>query len=192
MGEPQTEHLRILIADENQDRLERVAAVVREAGHHVVARAVGPEQAVESALGDRPDVALVAPGSDDEHALELVACLVEDASWPVLLYMERDDSALAREAARLGVFGTVTDRDTEQLQSSLEVALRRFEELRDLEAAFQRRSVIERAKGVLMERHGIGEREAFELLRTRARSRQERVVSVAQAVLDGHPLLPRG
>jgi response regulator NasT len=192
MGEPQTEHLRILIADENHQRLDRVAAVVRGAGHDVVARAVGPEQAVDSVVDDPPDVALVAPGSDGEHALELVACLVEDASWPVLLYMEQEDSTIARDAARLGVFGAVTGSDTEQLQSSLEVALRRFDELRELEEAFQRRSVIERAKGVLMERHGIGEREAFELLRARARSRQERVVSVAQAVLDGHQLLPRG
>jgi response regulator NasT len=86
----------------------------------------------------------------------------------------------------------VTGGDPEQLQSSLEVALRRFVELRELEAAFRRRALIERAKGVLMERHGIGEREAFELLRRHARSRQERVVAVAQSVLDGHALLPRG
>jgi response regulator NasT len=192
MDDPQTRGLRILLADENQERLERVAAVVRQAGHAVIARAVGPADAHESVAGDQPDVALVAPGPRDDHALELVACLVEDASWPVLLYMEEDDATLAREAARLGVFGTVADRDPEQLQSSLEVALRRFAERRDLEAAFERRAVIERAKGILMERHGLGEREAFELLRGHARANQERVATVARAVLDGHPLLPRG
>jgi AmiR/NasT family two-component response regulator len=192
MSEPATHELRILVADENHHRLERVAQVVRDAGHHVIARAVSPEEAIDSAVDDPPDVVLVAPGRDDEHALELVTRLVEDASWPVLLYMERDDPDLAREAARLGVYGTVTDGDPGQLQSSLEVALRRFDELRELEAAFRRRALIERAKGVLMERHGLGEREAFELLRSHARSRQERVVTVAEAVLEGHGLLPRG
>jgi response regulator NasT len=191
MPDPQTRGLRILLADENQERLGRVAAVVREAGHEVVARAVGPAEALESVAGEQPDVALVAPGHSDEHALELVACLVEDASWPVLLYMEEDDATLAGEAARLGVFGTFGGSDPEQLQSSLEVALRRFAELRDLESAFERRALIERAKGVLMERHGIDEREAFELLRGHARANQERVVAVAKAVLDGHSLLPR-
>jgi response regulator NasT len=192
MPDPETRGLRILLADENQDRLERVAAVVRLAGHEVVARAVGPAEALESVAGEQPDVALVAPGRSDDHALELVACLVEDASWPVLLYMEEDDATLAREAARLGVFGTVADGDPEQLQSSLEVALRRFSELRDLESAFERRALIERAKGILMERHGLDEREAFELLRRHARANQERVVAVAKAVLGGHILLPRG
>jgi response regulator NasT len=51
--------------------------------------------------------------------------------------------------------------------------------------------VIERAKGILMERHGVGDREAFELLRENARSASRRVVDVAQTVVDGHALLPR-
>jgi response regulator NasT len=60
-----------------------------------------------------------------------------------------------------------------------------------LESALERRAVIERAKGVLMERHSISEREAFEQLRDHARANGRRVVDVAQSVLDGHALLPR-
>ena len=51
--------------------------------------------------------------------------------------------------------------------------------------------MIERAKGILMERHTLDERGAFELLRDHARSSSRRVVDVAQSVLDGHALLPR-
>ena len=51
--------------------------------------------------------------------------------------------------------------------------------------------MIERAKGIVMERHSVAEREAFELLREHARSRNRRVVDVARAVVDGHALLPR-
>ena len=50
--------------------------------------------------------------------------------------------------------------------------------------------MIERAKGILMERHGLDERAAFELLRDHARSQSRRVVDVAVAVADGHALLP--
>ena len=51
--------------------------------------------------------------------------------------------------------------------------------------------MIERAKGILMERHSVDEREAFELLRDHSRASGRRVVEVAQSVLDGHALLPR-
>jgi AmiR/NasT family two-component response regulator len=51
--------------------------------------------------------------------------------------------------------------------------------------------IIERAKGILMERHNADERHAFELLRDNARSNSRRVVEVAQTVVDGHALLPK-
>ena len=65
------------------------------------------------------------------------------------------------------------------------------EKVDQLESALERRAVIERAKGILMERHSVDEREAFELLRDHARASSRRVVDVAQSVLDGHALLPR-
>jgi AmiR/NasT family two-component response regulator len=68
--------------------------------------------------------------------------------------------------------------------------LRRFAEYHDLEGAFGRRAITERAKGILMERHSIEERAAFELLRNDARSTNRKLVDVASAVVDGHRLLP--
>ena len=64
------------------------------------------------------------------------------------------------------------------------------EKVEQLESALDRRAVIERAKGILMERHSLPEREAFELLRDHSRASRRRVVDVAQTVLDGHALLP--
>jgi response regulator NasT len=58
-----------------------------------------------------------------------------------------------------------------------------------LEGALERRAVIERAKGLLMERHGVDEREAFERLHDHARATSQRVVDVAEGVLGGHVLL---
>ena len=83
------------------------------------------------------------------------------------------------------------------MQSALEVALRRHAEQAELteavdqlETALERRAVIERAKGILMERHSVDERAAFELLRAKARSTSRSVVDLSRAVLDGHALLP--
>jgi AmiR/NasT family two-component response regulator len=69
--------------------------------------------------------------------------------------------------------------------------LRRFAEYHDLEGAFSRRAVTERAKGILMERHSIDERDAFEMLRSEARHSNRMLVEIAEAVLTSHRLLPR-
>jgi response regulator NasT len=184
------EPFSVLIANERHDRLDRVSEIVRRAGHEVTARAIRIDQVAEAAAEVEADVAIVAAGKSEEHALELIERLVDEASCPVILQVEEPDPELVRAAARHGVYAVVHEGDATGLEGSIEIALRRYSELRDLEAAFHRRAVVERAKGVLMERHGIDERAAFALLREHARARQERVVSVAQALLDGHALLP--
>ena len=69
--------------------------------------------------------------------------------------------------------------------------LRRFAEYHALQGAFGRRALIERAKGILMERHAIDEASAFELLREQSRTANRKLVDLAGAVVDGHRLLPR-
>jgi AmiR/NasT family two-component response regulator len=63
-------------------------------------------------------------------------------------------------------------------------------EYHDLEGAFGRRAMTERAKGILMERDSIDEAAAFEMLRDHARAANRKLVDTAAAVVDGHPLLP--
>ena len=60
------------------------------------------------------------------------------------------------------------------------------------EGAFGRRALIERAKGILMERHAVDEGHAFEMLRAHSRSTNRKLTTIAEAVVDGHRLLPRG
>ena len=76
------------------------------------------------------------------------------------------------------------------MQSSIDIVLRRFAEFQNLEGAFARRALIERAKGILMERHDVDEHAAFDLLRTHARSSNRKVTDLAHAVVDGRRLLP--
>jgi AmiR/NasT family two-component response regulator len=55
------------------------------------------------------------------------------------------------------------------VQSAIDIVLRRFAEYHNLEGAFARRAVTERAKGILMERHNIDEQAAFDMLRDESR-----------------------
>ena len=140
---------------------------------------------------ERPDVALVGLGNDPQHALTLIERIVHESACPVIALVHAPDPAFVEEASKRGVFAYVTDADAKDWQSSIDIVLRRFAELRDLEGAFDRRAVTERAKGILMERHSVPESDAFEMLRRQSRSTNRRLVDVANSVVEGQPLLPR-
>jgi AmiR/NasT family two-component response regulator len=187
---PEHEHLRVLVANQRPQRLDHVTAVVASLGHEVIARSIDVDDVAELTARERPDVALVGLGESSDHALTLIDQIVRKATCPVITILETDDHAFVSEAAKRGVFAYITDGDPDELQSSIEIALRRFAEFQNLEGAFGRRAVIERAKGILMERHDINEDHAFELLRTHARSSNRRLADIANAVVDGRRLLP--
>lgn len=186
----EAKNLRVLVADEAQERLKRTAEIVLELGHVVVARETVVSRVGEATRRERPDVALVELDRSQAHALELISQIVEEAACPVIAMIDAEDPDFVREAAQRGVFAYIADGETDELQSSLEIVLRRFGEYQNLKGAFGRRAMIERGKGILMERHQIDEGQAFEMIRAHARRMGRRVVEVAEAVVDGHLLLP--
>jgi len=188
--------LRILAADEDEAALERTAAVLGRLGHDVTATAVELAQVTEAVAREEPELSVVVVHKDDDHALDLVEEISEFAGGPVIALLATDDAEFARRAAERGLYAAVRDGDPEALQSAIEIALRRHAETRQLadqvgrlETALERRAVIERAKGILMERHGLDDREAFDRLRAHARSHNRTVVDVAGSVTEGHALL---
>jgi AmiR/NasT family two-component response regulator len=187
MNEPQ--HLRVLIANERAERLERVAVVVMSLGHTVIARELNVDEVGQVTREERPDVALVGLGESSEHALEHISQIVREAACPVIALLGTDDAAFVSEAAKRGVFGYITDGDGPHLQGAIDIALSRFAEYHNLEGAFGRRAVIERAKGILMERHGANDNTAFEMLRDHSQHTGRKLFDIAQAVLDSPQLL---
>jgi AmiR/NasT family two-component response regulator len=187
----ETEHLRVLIANERKDRLALVAPIVAALGHEVIAREINVEDVGAVTARERPDVALVGLGSSSDHALGLIEKIVHEASCPVIVLIHAPDPEFVKEASKRGVFAYITDADAKDWQSSIDIVLRRFAEYHDLEGAFGRRAVTERAKGILMERHSVDEGHAFSLLREHARDQNRKLVDVATAVVDGHLLLPK-
>ncbi|HEY8583222.1 MAG TPA: ANTAR domain-containing protein, partial [Capillimicrobium sp.] len=189
--------LRILAADEDRDALEETAQLLGSLGHAVTAYAVGVREAAERIAAEDPDLAVVVLHDDIDHALELIDELSESTAGPVIALCNVDPDFVSAAAER-GVDAVADTSSPDAVQSAIEVAMRRHAERRamaeqigQLESALERRSVIERAKGIVMERHGVDEREAFGRLRDHARSQGKTVVGVAQAVVDGHALLPK-
>ncbi len=186
-----TDHLRVLIANERKDRLELVVPIVAALGHEVIAREIEVADVGAVTARERPDVALVGLGASSRHALDLIDRIVHEAACPVIALLHEPDPAFVKEASKRGVFAHISDDDVEDWQSSIDIVLRRFAEYHDLEGAFGRRAQIERAKGILMERHSIDETHAFEMLRERSRIDNRKLIDLAAAVVDGHRLLPK-
>jgi AmiR/NasT family two-component response regulator len=172
-----TEPLRIVLAGDSRNGAA-VEPIVESLGYHVVA-------------GDRTDADLVLVGPNPSTgAVGVIDRVRAETNCPVIALLSEADEELVRQAANAGVAAYVVGTDREAWPRLIETVLRPFTELHDLEAALRRRALIERAKGILMERHGFREDQAFDLLRTEARSTNHRVVDVASAVLEGHRLLP--
>src|SRR5215216_3219989 len=193
MTSRETDHLRVLIANERRDRLALVAPIVAALGHEVIARSIDVDEVGPVTARERPDVALVGLGESSEHALVLIEKIVQEASCPVILLIHEPNPGFVREASKRGIFAYITDGESEEgpeWQSSIDIVLRRFSEYHDLEGAFGRRAITERAKGILMERHSVDEDAAFAMLRDHSRASNRRLVDVAAAVVVGHPLLP--
>ena len=190
--------LKILLADEDEGALRVTAALVRDLGHEVTEMAIGVQEAAEVIARDDPDASIVVVYEDDGYALDLIEEISEFARGPVIAIIEKEDAEFVREAAARGIDAYAREGKRESIQSAIEVAVRRHEEKRKLaeqvqrlESALERRALIERAKGILMERHSISEREAFDRLRDHARSRNRTVVDVSASVAEGHALLPK-
>jgi AmiR/NasT family two-component response regulator len=184
--------LRVLAADEDQAALDRLAAMLHELGHRVTAYAVDVGEVAEHVAGDDPDISIVVLHEDDDHALALIEEIGAYATGPMIALTQEPNPDFVARAAERGIAAEAAPDEAEVVQSAIELALRRhadMEQLRQkvdqLEGALARRAIIERAKGVLMERHDLDERAAFERLRTHARNNRERVVDVARAVADG-------
>ncbi len=191
-GSGERTSLRVLVADGLTPLQRAVTATVTSLGHSVIAVEDSLARVGAVTAAEMPDVALVIVGESSDDALRTIREIVAEAACPVIAILAVEDADFIDQAARLGIFAHILGgKDLAELQSSMDIALRRFAEYHALEGAFGRRALTERAKGVLMERHEIDEEHAFNLLRDEARRSQRKLVDVAEAVVSSHRLLPR-
>src|SRR3954452_12009880 len=128
MSSPETQHLRVLIANERRDRLELVVPMVASLGHAVVAREVEVDDVGAVTARERPDVALVGLGASSEHALVLIERIVKEAACPVIALLHAADPDFIREASKRGILAYITDGDPVELQNTIDIVLHRFAE----------------------------------------------------------------
>ena len=183
--------MRVLICDGPGVRFAEVTRTVADLGHDVIPREISLSDVARITAIEAPDVAMVIVHDESEQALKFIDQIVHEATCPVIAVLDVQDRTFIKEAAKRGIFAYITSgEDAQEMQSAIDIVLRRFAEYHALEGAFGRRAVTERAKGILMERHRIDEAAAFDMMRDEARRTNRKLVDLAEAVVASLPMLP--
>jgi two-component system, response regulator / RNA-binding antiterminator len=152
----------------------------------------------------QPDMIIVDAESEARDALEHVVSATRHARRPIVMFTNDSDTTHVKDAVAAGVTAyIVAGLSTERIRPILDVALARFQheqalrqeladiktELIELNSELHDRKVIDRAKGMLMQRQNLTEQTAYAKLRKTAMDKGLKVVEVAQRMLDVAELL---
>ncbi len=189
-----TRSARIIIADDESLIRMDLREMLGHLGYDVVAEASDGRSAVELAKKLLPDLIIMDIKMPDMDGIAAASELARDHIAPVVLLTAYSENSLIGRAKDAGVCGYLVKpfRETE-LMPVIELALARFNELRDLERevtdlkdALETRKLVERAKGVLMEVHGLREADAFNRMRKTSMDNRTSMREVAEAILLTH------
>jgi response regulator NasT len=145
----------------------------------------------------QPDMIIVDAESQARDTLEHVVMATRDARRPIVLFTDDEDTSHVRDAIAAGVTAyVVAGLGAERVKPVLEVAMARFQheeslrrELADAREQLHDRKLVERAKGLLMQRHGIAENEAYARLRKAAMDQGLKLADIAQRIVSVADLL---
>ena len=186
-----TRPMRILVAeDETIIRLD-LRALLERAGFEVCAEARDGEEAVALARSERPDVALLDVKMPKLDGIEAARRILDERPIPIVMLTAYGQDELVQRAAEAGVFGYLVKPFREQdLLPAIRTARARHEELaalreeaESLAEALAARKAIERAKGLLMEKEGLSEQDAFARLRKASQISGRPLKVVAEALI---------
>ncbi len=184
-------------AQEQAERSRALRIGLLENGFNLVATLPADVFLSERIAQLQPDMVIVDAESAARDALEHVVMATREAPRPIVLFTNDEDTSHVRDAVAAGVTAyIVAGLAPQRIRPILDVAMARFQheqalkaELADARGALQDRKTIDRAKGLLMQRHGLTEQAAYDKLRKLAMDKGLKLAEVAQRMLDAFELL---
>ncbi|GAA4325248.1 ANTAR domain-containing protein [Pigmentiphaga soli] len=188
---------RVLLVNDTDKPIADLREALQQAGYEVLADAAHARALLHAVESQRPDVVIIDTESPSRDTLEQLAVMNAAAPRPVVMFSDAADNAVIRAAVGAGVTAYVVDTlAPEKLAPIIDVACARFDEedklrrrLADVEQQLADRKAIDRAKGWLMDKRGLSETEAFELLRGQAMKQGLKLGDMARRLLSMSDLL---
>ncbi|WP_424931266.1 ANTAR domain-containing response regulator [Amaricoccus macauensis] len=191
------DRLRIAVVEKDRDRAMMIIDGLKDTGDHVVT-VIGDDTGLARKLAALdPDVVLIDLQNPSRDVLEALTLASGPSERPVAMFVDRSDDQVMRAAIEAGVSAYVVDGlARERIRPVLTAAIARFHmvarlrsELDATKAALEERKTVDRAKGLLMKAKGIGEEEAYALLRRTAMDQGKKLSEIAAALITASDLL---
>ena len=189
--------VKIAIVDENPVRAAILEEGLREAGYRDLIVTRDMQNLLRRIVDEEPDVILIDLENPNRDVLEQMFQVSRVVRKPVAMFVDRSDRSAIEAAIDAGVGAYVVGGlSKERVQSIIDMTISRFRafdrlrtELDDTRQQLADRKVIDRAKGILMKQRGVGEEQAYELLRRTAMDANLKMAQVAQSVITAAELL---
>jgi len=189
--------LKAVIAEDEQLTRTIIRARLEKLGHVVVAEAGDGVQAVEAARTHKPDVIIMDIKMPVMDGIEAARTILSESPCAILFLSSFNEQELVEQATETGALAYLMKPfRKEDLAPALEMAVRRFRQIRsqqreidDLKETLETRKIIERAKGILMDRHHMSEEEAFKRIHFQARNQNKKMREIAQSIITAADLI---
>jgi two-component system, response regulator PdtaR len=182
---------KVLIADDDPVIRMDLRAMLEELGHQVVGEADNGETAGYMARSLKPDLVILDIMMPKMNGLEAAARMSAERTAPVLLLTAYSEAPMIEQATEAGVLAyLVKPFRRQELQPAIEIAVARYREMTALEGALESmqdqaetRKVVGKAKAILIDRHGVAEREAYRRLHAQSLALNRSMKEVAEAII---------
>jgi response regulator NasT len=189
--------IRILVAEDNDLVALTLEEQLKGLGYDVIGVAHTGAEAIDLAARLSPDLIIMDIRMPEMEGTEAATQINKHRPTPIVMLTAYTDRETIRRAEAAGALAYLVKPVNEaELTPAINIALATFKELQtlrsqviELEESLEARKLIERAKGILMQRLGLGERDAYERLRQRARDKRAKMKDIAQAIIEAEELL---
>ena len=183
--------LRVLIAHGSQNTRELHHAQLPELGHEIVGEAVTGAEVVALCTKLKPDLVVASAAFADMTGIEAAELMYEIDPVAIILISDHYDQTLIDQHHPKHVLAYLaTPLKPGELHAAIAVAMSSFQDMQDLRAeakelrqALKDRKIIEKAKGILMQRAGVSEQDAFTRLQKLSWDRNEKLVKIAEMII---------
>ncbi|HZO91241.1 MAG TPA: response regulator [Chthonomonadaceae bacterium] len=191
------ESLKAVIAEDEQLTRTIIRARLEKLGHTVVAEAGDGLQAIEAARLHKPDVIIMDIKMPEMDGIEAARVIMTETPCAILFLSSFNEQELVEQASETGALAYLMKPfRKEDLAPALEMAVRRFRQIQaqaqqidELKETLETRKLIERAKGILMDRHRMSEEEAFKRIHFQARNQNKKMREIAQSIITAAELI---
>lgn len=189
--------LRVLLVNDTEKPIGELRAALQAAGYEVLEEVAAADALLKAVESQQPDAVIIDVDSPSRDTLEQLAVMHRHAPRPVVMFSADGDDRLIRDVVAAGVTAYVVDGLTPaRMAPILQVALARFEQqahvrrqLSEVQQQLADRKLIDRAKGLLVEKRGMSEAEAYASMRQLAMKQGLKLVEIARQIIAMADLL---